>query len=264
MSSTTVIDNFDKQPLRYDDAELREITRDCSAEVIDYVPGFRYWEMDARARKMDHPDNLTGYQQRAFDFYWTIRHGTQRGKIFLGLGTSNTIPPSSLGTDKFCGVPPHASYGPEYGYPHLRADADEELPFFTGVFAGVTANHVFEHLGCQEKALREMFRVTASGGYICMVLPDMTYMEKGTIDPTHHREFTADEFWAWMTGLKLPNYEVIEFNTFDNGFSFNVVLRAHTLALVKNAQDAAGTAQDVSVGDSIMNAEKIAPGSVQA
>jgi len=222
--SLLVVDNADHAALRYDDLELLLLTKNCSAEVISSVPGFRYWEL-GEERKMSLSENITGYQQRAFDFYWSIRFGTQIGKIFLGVGTSTVIAPSTLGTDKYCGISPDTRRYPNQGFPHMRVDADEPLPFFDSMFAGVTANHVFEHLRNQESALREFMRVTMTGGYVCLVMPDATHNGRGLIDPTHTREFSSDEFYEWLGTINLPKYEVVEHNTFDNNFSFNTVLR---------------------------------------
>lgn len=223
-SSKIRIDSSDKASLRYNSAELYLLTKNCSDEVITHVPGFRYWEM-SDVRKMSISDNKCGYQQRAFDFYWTIREGTQRGRIFLGIGTSTSIGPSTLGTDKFCGVSPDTRRYPEQGYPHMQLDADEPLPFFDEQFGGVIANHVFEHLRDQAQALREFLRVTKKEGVVCIVMPDATHCSRGCVDPTHTREFSADEFINWIKTIELPSYEVIEHNTFDNDFSFNTVLR---------------------------------------
>jgi len=212
----------DQERLRYDDSELFELTKLCAGDVIQCVPGFRYWELGEQ-RKMNKPNNLCGGQQRAFDFYWCILKGVQRGKLFLGLGSGGVDGPSSFGTDKFCGVQSHPDLGVN-GYAHMVVDADQPLPFFDCKFAGVMAQHIFEHLHNSEQALREMVRVVEMGGYVCIVMPDMAFMQRCRTDPTHVHEFSSDGFLEFVEQLQLP-CEIIEHNTFDNAFSFNTVLK---------------------------------------
>jgi hypothetical protein len=227
--STKKIDNADKEPLRYDDAELVLVCLNYEPSLVTAVPGFKYWELDER-RKMCKPNNVCGYQQRSFEAYWVIRHGMQRGKIFLGIGSSAVIAPSMFGTDKYCGVPPPSDRYNAQGYPHMMVDSDKPLPFFSDGprFAGVTTNHVIEHLEDPAWAIDEWLRVTEEGGYVCIVTPDMAYSRRGSIDPTHIHEFSADEFLEMLQDgeykFKCP-FEIVEHNTFDNMFSFNTVLR---------------------------------------
>jgi len=215
----------------YKTAQLQRMTENWSSPVLSFVPGFRYWELDER-RKMNRPDNVCGYQQRAFDFYWAIRAGVSVGQVMLGVGSTNIPGPCVLGTDKYHGedTPDPERYGLLYGFPHLHMDAEENFPFFAGMFGGCIANHVLEHLTPekQEHVLREMLRVTRTGGVVCIVMPDMTFSRRGSIDPTHHCEWGADGYLQFLDSLKeiedFPPFEVVEHNTFDNAFSFNTVL----------------------------------------
>lgn len=51
----------------------------------------------------------------------------------------------------------------------------EEMPYDDGAFTLVCSRHVMEHLGDLEKGMREILRVTAPGGYIAHVTPNMDY-----------------------------------------------------------------------------------------
>lgn len=217
------------EPLRYDDAELTRLTEAWSQDPIKEVPGFRYWEMEERKRCMCYPENRTGDQQRAFDFYWQIRFGTQMGHIGLGIGTTTQIGPACLGTDKNCGVSPHIRrYGPEYGYPHMMVDADKPFPFYDDQFNFVMCNHVIEHMADPTFTINEMLRVTRPGGIVGIITPDMAYNERGMIDPTHTHEFSSDAFIQMLTDdstVVWEPFEIIAHNTLDNRFSFDSVLR---------------------------------------
>lgn len=228
MSSRIIIDGADYQVLQAPENVLREMAARWSHDVIDHVPMFEYWNLDER-RKMNRPDNICGYQQRAFDFYWAIRECALKGRIGLGIGTTTCMGICTLGTDKFCGESPDAGrYGDSYGYPHFKMDADSKFPFYDNKFAACFANHVLEHLQQPLTAVSEMLRITDVGGYVCSVMPDMTFCKKGTIDPTHVNEYEADEWFERMTWLKNNcsyRFTIVEHNTFDNAFSFNTVLR---------------------------------------
>lgn len=227
-SNCVVIDNADKAPLECPDWLLVRLGAKWSHDVIQHVPGFEYWAVAPEFRDMRNPQNKVGYQQRAFDFYWATRMCALNGRIGLGIGTTEVCGICTLGTDKFCGESPDPTrYGPTYGYPHLRVDADAELPFFDRKFAAVFCNHAIEHLTNPWFSISEMLRVCDSGGVVCIITPDMTFMRRGSIDPTHTYEFSADQFYdEWQRErAALPPHEIVEFNTFDNHFSFNVVMR---------------------------------------
>jgi SAM-dependent methyltransferase len=202
-----------------------EWIQDMSAPVGPIVPGFRYWELD-ESRKMDRDENITGYQQRAWEFYWSSRIGLELRRPALGLGTGGIPSPFMLTTDKYCGESPcEARYGIN-AYPMMRLDADTPpYPFFDGKIGGVVSNHLFEHLHNQEAALQEWFRITMYGGYICILQPHVPRSMRGQIDPTHVTEWTADDFYHWFMGLALPPFEIMEHNTLDNEFSFETVLK---------------------------------------
>lgn len=222
------IDHFDRAPLMYDDKVLAYLTRHFSDAEILKVPGFRYWEL-GEERKMDRPDNICGYQQRAFEFYWSTRCAAQEGLIMLGVGTGSIGAPGMLTTDLFNGESPHRErYPSNNGFSHLKADAQDLSTFYPCKFAGVVANHVIEHLQDTEKAVREWLRVTRPGGYVCIIQPDMAFNGRGTIDPTHVNERSADEFYRELVAWGLVDTQIsalVEHNTLDNAFSFNTVLR---------------------------------------
>jgi len=213
--------------LPFSDEFILQLTERTCRTAIENVPGLRYYDMP-ETRKMNRPDNICGHQQRAWEFYWAIRASFENcGKPLLGIGTGSIQAPFMLTTDKYCGESPDSSRYGINGYSAMRLDADNvPYSFYDGAFSAVIANHAFEHLKFQKEALFEWFRLTCSGGYICILMPDMNYMERGTIDPTHTREFDSDEFYKFAeVELALPPHVVVEHNTLDNAFSFNTVFR---------------------------------------
>ena len=219
-------------PLRYSDAEVVNMCSRWSKQTAEVVPGCRYWQLGDE-RKMSNPENCCGDQQRAFDFYWAIRAGTQEGYIGLAIGATTQSGPATLGTDKYHGTPPPSPsrrYGTEYGYPYMHMDADAEFPFFPNSFGLCLANHVIEHLQCPMYTIKEMLRVLVPGGIVALITPDMTFMERGVLDDTHvpTSEYSADQFWHELMekdDIAFPDFEVITFNSISNDFSFECVLR---------------------------------------
>lgn len=232
-TSAVVVDHHDHRELRSPIALCAEFMHPISSQITEIVPGLRYWEMTQEQREYTNERNIVGYQQRAWDFYWCVREGMDRGQILLGIGTAGVQAPACFTTDKYAGVAVHPDYGSPSGQPyapaHMVLNADVfPWPFMDGMFGGVISNHAFEHILNQEAALLEMFRVTKPGGVVAIVMPDMTYHPRGGTDKSHTHEFSADEFFEWFNLVLEESpykYDVIEHNTFANKFSFNTVFR---------------------------------------
>ncbi len=67
----------------------------------------------------------------------------------------------------------------------------DEMPFDDGAFEAVFCCWLFEHLWEPEKAISEIARVLAPGGYACLIVPSQKSLLKGFYDDyTHVRPFT--------------------------------------------------------------------------
>ena len=73
----------------------------------------------------------------------------------------------------------------------LRTASIYELPFADGAFDAVRAERVFQHLDDPEAALREMLRVTTSGGRVMLSDPDHGQAGLALDDPAHRRVYEA-------------------------------------------------------------------------
>jgi len=73
----------------------------------------------------------------------------------------------------------------------LRTASIYELPFADGAFDAVRAERVFQHLDNPEAALREMLRVTKSGGRVMLSDPDHGQAGLALDDPAHRRVYEA-------------------------------------------------------------------------
>lgn len=228
-SSTSTLHILDTEfmaiPLAFDDKVLGEMTRMISHEAIEHVPGFRYWDCDER-RSMSRPDNIVGYIQRAWEFYWAIRLGVMTGNVCVSIGSGSVNAPATLTTDKYCGESPHAvRYPHPNAFSHMTVDADGMLPFHSNTLGGVIFNHSFEHIEDQAYALSEAYRVIRPQGAICICQPCMAFNLRGTIDPTHTTEWSADEFYRYLTeGVQLPDARIVSHNMMRTDFSFETVI----------------------------------------
>ena len=225
-SANIKVCDFDCADLEFTDAQLAALTRMHSHEVIERVPGFRWWSVDD-SRKMSLPVNICGHVQRAWDFYCSIRFGIQMGNVGLGIGTGGIGAPGILTTDKYCGESPHpVRYPSANGYSHMTLDADSaQWPYHDNQFGCVIFDHSFEHLANQETAVREAYRIIKPQGAVCILQPCMAYNRRGTIDPTHTTEWAADQFLEWVTGLNLDNAKILTHNLIQTEFSFETVIQ---------------------------------------
>lgn len=73
----------------------------------------------------------------------------------------------------------------------LRVGSAYALPFADGEFDAVRCERVFQHLDDPERALREILRVTRSGGRVMVSDPDHGQAGLGVDDPAHRHIYNA-------------------------------------------------------------------------
>jgi ubiquinone/menaquinone biosynthesis C-methylase UbiE len=73
----------------------------------------------------------------------------------------------------------------------LKVASIYQLPFADASFDAVRAERVFQHLQDPEAGLREMVRVTRSGGRVMLIDPDHGQSSIALDDPSHRRVFEA-------------------------------------------------------------------------
>lgn len=182
-----------------------------------YVPNCDYNKVITDYRD---PNNVVGYQQRAFIIYWAIREHKRVGGIGLEPGCGQAISPFCIGTDFYSG-PKHPQYGGAY-WPHVRC-IGETLPFKNETFDFIVSHHSLEHMKDTQGTLNEWLRIIKCGGKICIVMPDKNYGPFG--DPGHISECSAKEFKDILDKLVQENkIRIIEHDTFNNHFSYNTII----------------------------------------
>jgi SAM-dependent methyltransferase len=103
----------------------------------------------------------------------------------------------------------------------LQTASAQELPFKDGVFNVVIIKHIVEHLPDPVKAINEIGRVTAIGGYLILATPNLGSLLKpwkgekwiGYQDPTHISLKRPEE---WLDLIRRADFNPLK--TFSDGF----------------------------------------------
>ena len=103
----------------------------------------------------------------------------------------------------------------------LQTASAQELPFEEGVFNVVIIKHIVEHLPNPEKAINEIGRVTAKGGYLILATPNLGSLLKpwkgekwiGYQDPTHISLKQPEE---WLELIRNAGFSPLK--VFSDGF----------------------------------------------
>jgi len=187
-----------------------------------FVPGLAYWKVRSDFRD---PKNFVGHIQRAHSVYWSVVMYKKTGGMGLDIGCGNVTSPYCIGLDNYAdrGTSTHPVYGGRGYKPNIQA-AGEKLPFKDGTFDWIISNHSLEHLESTMTTMLEWLRVLKTRGIMAIVMPDRKYGPFG--DPSHKHEYTPEEFCNEILNPLIDKkvIRVLEYDTFDNHFSFDCVL----------------------------------------
>jgi hypothetical protein len=193
---------------------------------------------------------------RAFE-----EHG---GIIGCEVGSAGVQHPCALSTDKV-GNGETPEYGGVMSGVHVKCDAADVSQFGDGTFSCLLPNHVVEHLGpCdmftqwllatgttvlrdeQQAAsvrkslqcpghellgiIREWLRIVRSGGYVGFITPDADVAERNGItcfdyDSSHVHSLSGTKFSEFLREALQNEAEMVEANSLNNSFSFQVLLK---------------------------------------
>lgn len=190
--------------------------------LLEWFPDYDYHKcVDPVRLDYGRSDNLVGHQQRAFVIFWCLE-GAKNGGIGIDMGCGSVVDPFCLGVDKY-GRGERDEYGGECK-PHMVLRADKPLPFEDNSFDFLVANHALEHMQDTVWTVREWVRIVKPNGILAFVLPDAKYGGADK-DADHKAEYTTEQFKKEVLSEVEKLVDVVEFDTFKNNFSFNVVLR---------------------------------------
>lgn len=103
------------------------------------------------------------------------------------------------------------------------------LPFLDNSISYIINSHTLEHIPNTFNVLTEWIRVLKPNGFIAITMPDKNLFLHDNANPKHKwydlapAEMTADELKQILD--KLENVEILIFNTNQNNFDINVLLR---------------------------------------
>ncbi len=205
-------------------------------DVLQHFPNYDYNNpVGDRAVICDYrnPRNMVGQQQRAFSVFWALKqcHALDLG---LDLGSHKGLTPYCIHVDRWGDGKPHPIYGGRYEA-DVVLDASELTPVFPeDRFPYITSNHSLEHMGPEKCADSQTVKIVCGwiralrpGGILAMVVPDNDCFDVLKSDKDHKNAWGHSDFRRRVLdeALAATGAELVEFDTFHNHFSFNVVVR---------------------------------------
>lgn len=217
---------------------------DTHPQVLPFFPDHDYRHpVPGAIVDFSNPANCTGHQQRAFTTWWAIE---KCGPLDFGLdlGSPKGLTPLCAHVDVFGYGDEHplerykgkrqdgslqpSSYKSDFAYD--AANIHEIVP--KGSLPYICSNHSLEHMPPRgnDVAIVEMIcnwlSLLRPGGVFAAVVPDNDYVDVLRIDPDHKNAWGHSDFQRRVLDkvLHRGTSRLVEFDTFNNRFSFNLVL----------------------------------------
>ena len=187
-------------------------------------------------------DNKVGHQQRCFTAWWAL-HECSHLDLGLDIGSPRGLTPLCIAIDKFCdGKNPHPVYGGMASADVVGEGSDLSM-FPSRTFPYICSNHSLEHMPGTDMDIVEMLLrwldLLRPGGVLALVIPDSDWFDVLGSDPDHKprggppRWGRPDSSWGHSdfpervldAVLGRSGAQLLEYDTFQNHFSFNVVVR---------------------------------------
>ena len=182
---------------------------------------------------MDSGDNnKVGHQQRAFTTWWAIE---TCGPLDLGLdiGAHRGLTPFSIHIDKFYdNKHEHPFYGGVTGADVVADGTGLSGLFPPSTFPCIGSNHSLEHMPVAGDSgtidlLKGWMTLLRPGGILALVVPDNDWWRVMESDPDHKNAWGAKDFRPRVLDalVRDTGATLVEYDTLDNHYSFNVVVR---------------------------------------
>lgn len=203
-------------------------------QVQSFFPDFDYRNPSPDVRAlcdMRRPDNVVGHQQRAVSTYWAVQKCSAID-LGLDLGSPKGLTPYCVSVDLFGDGGPHPFYGGGRYIADVVEDAAHMKCFPRDAWPLVSSNHSLEHIPADGdegivQVLEDWFSFLRSGGILAMVVPDNAHFDVMASDKNHYHAWSNADFRPRVLDemLRRTGAELIDYNTLQNYFSFDVVLR---------------------------------------
>ena len=184
-------------------------------EVMDGINNVGWWDGPIRYKKVNR--NIISWVQHDTLFHLISKLS---GKIGIDMGGPSGKPIDGIINVNLC-------------FPNLLGKNEmiigrcETLPFKNDSIDYIISSHTLEHIKNTEDVLRECLRVLKIGSLIAIIIPDKRYF-------LHDPKVVQDGETAWSEMepnellnilKKFMNIEIISFNTLDNNFEFECIIK---------------------------------------
>lgn len=204
--------------------------------IQDIFPEFNYAQpapdLDRARLKITHPNNVVGHQQRAVTIYWAYK---QCNALDLGLdfGSHRGLTPFCAHVDRwYDNRKDHPVYGGVHPADVVADCAEPEKVFSRNCYPYIASNHSLEHMPAPGDdgvvdLLARWVDLLRSGGVLAMVVPDNDHFDVMASDRDHKHAWGHKDFRPRVLDKLLTRgaVELVEFDSLDNAYSFQVVLR---------------------------------------
>jgi SAM-dependent methyltransferase len=216
------------------------------AQVLPHFPLFDYRKPAGDPRVVldySNPGNQVGHQQRAHSVWWAIEKGgpTDQG---LDIGSGKGLTPFACHVDLYGTGEIH----PQERYSgHDARNRPAPSPYFSdiawegteidklvpkGSVPFIVSNHSLEHMPPARsdagivQVIQRWMDLLRPGGVLAMVIPDNDFHDVLSMDQDHKNAWGGSDFERRILAPVIGGGKarVVEFNTFSNRFSFDVVL----------------------------------------
>lgn len=216
-------------------SDFHNLHPDVHGGTFEKYPDFDY-RKPAGDRSVWHdmrnPQNQVGHQQRAFTVWHAIEMcgPTDMG---LDLGSPKGLTPFCAHIDVFGDGRVHPFYGGGAYKADIAWDAtriheivpSESLPH-------IASNHSLEHMPANGdsgivEVLKRWISLLRGGGTIAMIIPDQDAFDVLASDKDHKHAWGHSDFRRRVLDQVLAeaNCELLDYNSFQNNFSFDVVMK---------------------------------------
>ena len=204
-------------------------------EVQKYFPGFDYKNPSGDRSvlcDMRNPGNMVGHQQRAFSVHWALKTCSPTD-LGLDLGSPRGLTPYCVHVDIFGNGRSHPFYGGGRYLSDVVYDAARAPEIFPqDTFPFISSNHSLEHMAASGddgivSLLHGWLALLRQGGILAMIVPDNDHFDVMKSDKDHRHAWGARDFRPRVLDKLLAQNtsELLDYNTLQNHFSFDVVLR---------------------------------------
>lgn len=180
-------------------------------DVMDGINNEGWWDGPARYKKVNR--NVISWVQHDLLFHLVNRLA---GKIGADIGG-----PSGRAIDGIINVNLYGSRG------NCIIGRGERLPFKNESLDYLISSHTLEHIKNTESVLKEWLRVLKVGGFMAVVMPDKRFhLHDPNVTKDGDAAYSEMEPSELLNIIKtIANIEILSFNTFDNNFDFEFVIR---------------------------------------